>query len=283
MERHAQLLRTLIAAGLLLAGASLDAPAGTRPCPASLPEPAEGAGLHAPFDRVLKAVVEGSLVDYDCLREHRWTLDAYREELADVSLEALSEDERIALWINAYNAATLELILRHLPGIDSIKDIPRSERWKAEDWTVAGERVSLDAMEHDILRVRFDEPRIHMAVNCASLGCPDLRPEAYVAARLDAQLDDATRRFLADEEKGARTGMAQGLLWGETPTLWLSSIFDWFEEDFESAGGVVAFVLPHLEENDASFVREHREGLAVDHLDYDWGLNDLAENARSSR
>ncbi len=140
---------------------------------------------------------------------------------------------------------------------------------------LAEDAETLDAIEHEILRPDFDEPRIHFAINCASVSCPDLRAEAYVAARLDEQLDDATRRFLRDPDKGARTGDEKGLLFGVHRALRVSSLFDWFEEDFTAGGDtVVDYVLPYLGDKDRRYVERHRDDLALRFLSYDWSLND---------
>ncbi len=166
--------------------------------------------------------------------------------------------ERIAFLVNAYNLFTLRLVVEHLP-VDSIKDIGGLFRpvWKKTAGHIDGRAVSLDEIEHQRLR-KLGESRIHMAIVCASVSCPDLRREAYTAAQLDAQLDDQVRRFLANPDKGARR---------EAGVLRVSRIFDWFEDDFDADGGV------------ARFVRRYREvptaiGIDAD-LDYDWRLNRL--------
>jgi hypothetical protein len=256
----------------------LGAAAPSEAADCRLPEAAEGAGLHAEWDRFVGAVVrDNGGVDYVCAEQLREHLDAYRTTLRRVDLSSMTRSEQIATWVNAYNAFTVELILRHRDEISSIRDIPRSQRWKLRAWNVGGREVSLDQIEHDILRPEYEEPRIHFALNCASIGCPALRAEAYTGARLDAQFDDAAHRFLTNPEKGARTGFREGWLGGETPTLWLSSIFDWFGEDFEQASGSVReYVTPYLSPEDRRFVARHGEELDVEHLDYDWSLNDAS-------
>ena len=132
------------------------------------------------------------VVDYTGLLEERATLRRYLAQLAATDPDALAPDARTALWINAYNAFTLELVLDHLGRIDGIRDIPSGKRWKAERWKVGAATYSLDAIEHEILRPQGD-PRVHFALVCASVSCPDLRAEAYLPGTLDAQLDDAPR------------------------------------------------------------------------------------------
>jgi hypothetical protein len=274
--RQALWLMALILAASAPAGAESPGEA------CDLAETGNGTGIHAAWDRYLKTVAgPWGGVDYGCAQAHRDVLDRYRSELAAAHVADMGRAERISLWINAYNAFTIELILRHWPGIDGIRDIPSSQRWKLEAWEVGGETYSLDQIEHEILRPNFDEPRVHFALNCASVGCPALRAEAYVADALDGQLEDATRNFLRNSEKGARTGFEEGWFGGRTPTLWVSSIFDWFEEDFVSAAGSVrAFVEPYLAPDDRSFVERHEADLEIEHLEYDWSLNETERMRR---
>jgi hypothetical protein len=284
MTRLALLIAGLLLSfsGALHAQAATDEAPTARPAaapePGTLPAPAASGlspldALHAPFHSLLQRHVRKGKVDYDALAEERQTLRSYLASLAEASLDDASRDETIAVWVNAYNASTLELILDHWGRIDSIKDISSGKRWKAERWTVAGRRVSLDDMEHEVLRP-MGEPRVHFALVCASISCPDLRSEAYLGATLDAQLADATARFLSDRSKGLTIGTSKGFFGGTNHELTLSKIFDWFEEDFEREGGsVVDFVLAHGPADAVAFVTRHRDDLDVEHLDYDWSLN----------
>ena len=279
-----------LAVALLAAGARAQDTPG-RDDPAAQPEPAQAApeaaqaapeagpdadhpgdALHAPFDALLRAHVRDGRVDYEALGKRRDALQSYLDALARVDLAALDGPAAKALWINAYNAATLALILERLPGLGSIKDIPSNQRWKAVRWTVGGRKVSLDAMEHEWLRPMGDA-RIHFAIVCASRGCPDLAGKAYLPGRLDAQLDAAARRFLADPFKGLDTGDDEGFF-GTDHELRLSPIFKWFQADFvRDAGSVVDYVLRYAEPADVAYLREHRDDLDVEWLDYDWSLN----------
>ncbi len=191
------------------------------------------------------------------------------ESLAQAEPDALgSRDAKLAFWINAYNVLAIDVVRRSYP-LESIRDAGSLLRpvWKREAGRVGGKPRTLDEIEHAILRP-MGEPRIHAAIVCASTSCPSLRREPYVAERLDAQLDDALRRFLADPGKGSRLDRERG-------TLWLSAIFDWFEEDFEPAGGVVAYLETYLPEATRRWLAEHRDTVRVRHFDYDWSLNDL--------
>lgn len=164
--------------------------------------------------------------------------------------------QRLAFYINAYNLLAIKVVVDHQP-LASIKEAGNIlwPVWKREAGVVGGERVTLDDIEHRRLRA-LGEPRVHFAIVCASLSCPDLRDEPYRAATLDAQLDDQARRFLANPGKGLRE---------DGTRLRVSKIFDWFEEDFGGPDGVKKFIaryraLPAEMELEAT-------------LDYDWRLN----------
>jgi hypothetical protein len=228
-------------------------------------------GLHARFDRLLAAFVSEGRVDYACFQAHETDLDRYLLALARTDPSALSESGQVALWINAYNAYTIKLVLSRYPDLESIRDIPR--RWKLRRWTIGGERYSLDDIEHEILREQFDEPRIHFAIVCASLSCPDLAPAAYTANRLDEQLDLAARRFLASPDKGFRLESVPGE-GARRAEVRLSSIFKWFHEDFERQGSLIEYVLPLLPALERRSLEPHLEDVRVRFLEYDWSLND---------
>jgi len=231
----------------------------------------DGAGIHAPLDALLRAHVKEGVVDYRALKTREQDLDRYLEALSRTDPAPLPEKARLALWINAYNAFTLKLILERYPGIKGIKDIPR--RWDLKRWTVGGKKYSLDGIEHGVLRKEFREPRIHFAIVCAARSCPDLRSEAYTAGRIDEQLSDAGRRFLSRPDKGFKALRERGLL-GTNDHVYLSQIFKWFAEDFERDGKtVIDFLIPYLPEEGRKFVEEHRKDLSIRYLDYDWSLN----------
>jgi len=212
------------------------------------------------------ADMAGTRVDYPGLAASTdWRRLVAQLDTTDPSALA-SREQRLAFWINAYNILAIDLVARH-PEIESIRDIGSLLRpvWKREAGRVGGQPISLDEIENGILR-KQGEPRMHAAIVCASLSCPSLRREPFDAARLDAQLDDAVRRWLASPEKGLRLDRARGV-------LWLSSIFDWFEADFEP-GGVLAFVSRYLSDADRAFVETRRPRL--EYFNYDWRVNALA-------
>ncbi len=247
---------------------------------------------HSRFGEVLASFVdERGLVDYAGLKRQRSGLDSYLGELGklpDQRYQAWPDSEKIAFWINAYNAFTLKAIVDHYPirssflksfyyPKNSIRQIDGV--WDKLKFRVKGEDLTLDHMEHEILRKQFSEPRIHMALVCAALSCPPLRDQPYVGAQLEEQLEDQSKRFLSRPENFSIDRS------GRTPAVELSSIFEWFGADFVpryGAGGrfpdssaevraVLNFAWPHLSPGD-------REALAkgkptVSYTSYDWTLN----------
>jgi hypothetical protein len=199
------------------------------------------------------------LMDYPALAgDERWS--RLVGSLSEVSAEQLqSPDARKAFYLNAYNILAIDMVVEHWP-LRSLKSVGSlvNPVWKHDAGVVAGQPVTLSYLEHDVLRAMGD-PRVHMAINCASLSCPDLRHEPYSASRIDQQLDDQVERFLAQDYKGMRLDRADR-------TARLSAIFDWFEEDFDTAGGVEGFVRRYRPDLPASW--------AVDaDLPYNWGVN----------
>lgn len=187
-------------------------------------------------------------------------------ELKKTSLSQLkTQDEKLVFWMNVYNIMAVKMVLDHYP-VKSIKDAGSffSSVWKKEVGTVAGKTRTLNEIEHEILR-KMGEPRIHVAIVCASVSCPDLRPEAYTVQDVDRQLDEQMTSFLANEEKGLRLDERKN-------KLYLSSIFDWFEEDFEAKGGVVTFLAPYAPESIKRKIQS--KNFKIAYLDYNWGLNE---------
>ncbi len=245
----------------------------SEPCRLPPAELSVAAGVHAPFDGLVRAFVRDGKVDYRCLQTHEAALDAYLATLGRTDPDSLSRDAALAFWVNAYNAFTIKLILSRYPRIGSIKDIPR--RWDRRDWLVGGQRYSLNDIEHEILRKQFVEPRIHFAIVCASASCPTLASEAYVAERLDEQLNRAARGFLADPSQGARVDVERRGSDGGRARVYLSAIFKWFREDFEArTGSLLDFVLPYLPPADRAVLERRRTDVSIRFLPYDWSLND---------
>jgi uncharacterized membrane protein YdjX (TVP38/TMEM64 family) len=148
---------------------------------------------HSAYDKLVKAhVAPGGWVDYEGLKKDAEHLDSYLRSLADALFDDLGRDQKLALLLNAYNAFTLRLILDYYP-VDSIRSIPAEKRWDAKRWQIGGYTWGLNQIEHEQIRPKFREPRVHFALVCAAIGCPPLRSEAYTADRLEEQLEDQAR------------------------------------------------------------------------------------------
>lgn len=207
-------------------------------------------------------------VDYGALKASsgdREKLDAYIGQYAGLDFDGLSRDEAFAAWSNLYNAVTVRYIVGKYP-TDTIKPWYSTGPWKSIKVEAGGNMVSLDGIEHDILRKQWsDDPRLHYAINCASYSCPDLRRTPWLAATLDADLDDAARAYV-NHPRGVRI---------DDDEIDLSSIYKWFREDF---GGTEAAVIEHLlryaDDDLASKIRDRRK---IDDYEYDWSLNDTAD------
>lgn len=252
-------------------------PSPIETSPASpLAEGAEFDQEHRRWTKLLAEHVQGDAVDYVGLKGRRAELQAYLDELAAVTpaqLASWTRDERFAYWINTYNAFCIQLVVDNYP-VDSIRDLGGKlfgRVWDKEYIPLAAHHpdgdddpLSLNDVEHEILRPRFADARLHAAVNCASVSCPPLRPEAFVAERLDAQLGEQMRGFLADDARNRFDRDAREAN--------VSEIFDWFAADFERDAGSVRAYLARFAPGDGSWIRE----ADLDYLDYDWSLNDTA-------
>jgi len=229
---------------------------------------------HAAWDAMLKQHVTHddsglNRVDYAAWkRESREDLLAYIDRLESAEVTKLSRPEQYAYWVNLYNAVTVALILKHYP-VDSIRDIDISPGffsngpWGAKLVEVGGLKLSLDNIEHDILRVNWDDPRVHYAVNCASIGCPNIARGAYTGESLDKLLDAAARAYI---------GSPRGIHFdGDSVTV--SRIYSWYDEDF---GNSEAGVIKHISQYAQGETAERLAGLSsIDDYEYDWSLNDV--------
>jgi hypothetical protein len=241
---------------------------------------------HAAWDALLRKHVtwqpggHESKVAYAGFKQDRAALNAYLAGLSSVSdaqFRGWGKPQQLAFLINAYNAYTIDLILTRYPDLKSIRDLGSllNSPWKKRFISLLGQPRSLDDIEHGMIRARgaYDDPRIHMAVNCASIGCPALRPEAYAADRLDAQLDDQVARFMSDRTRNRYDP--------QTQRLQLSRIFDWYGDDFRRGhrgiGSVEQFCARYAAQladrpEDQQAVRDGKA--RVSFLEYDWALND---------
>ena len=228
------------------------------------------------YAQVLRDYVRPPRVDYAALAKGRASLDAAVAAFAEpvqADEQRWTRQQRLAFWINAYNAFTLRVIVDHYPirspwltlsPRNSIRQIDGV--WTASTWRAAGRTLSLDDIEHRILRSEFKEPRVHFAINCASIGCPPLAAEPYRAGTLDAQLDDAARRYLASPQ-GLRV---------EGRTLRVTKILDWYGEDFVTGFGSepVRGVIERFGPAAAAEVAQRPQS-RIGFLPYDWSLNDV--------
>ena len=234
---------------------------------------------HAAWDALLRknVVVEihgtASRVRYMELNRQRLALREYLDSLSRVTepeFNAWSKAQRMAFLINAYNAFTVEKVLTKYPDIRSIWDFGKlfGDPFKDKFFALLGRPCSLDTIEHDMLRKpgTYDEPRIHFAVNCASVGCPMLREEAYVAERLESQLEAQVRRFFSDHTRNRYNP--------RTARLEVSKIFDWFKDDFHPRERFFARYAEFLgqDHGQRQLILEGRAPLAF--VEYDWSLND---------
>jgi hypothetical protein len=223
---------------------------------------------------------KSSRVSYSGFAQNRPRLKSYLDALSavtDAEFKSWNKPQQLAFLINAYNAFTIEKILTRYPDLKSIRDFGKviGNPWKDGFFTLFGRKTTLDGIEHDTIRApgRFEDPRIHFAVNCASVSCPMLREEAFVASRIDTQLDEQALRFMSDRTRNRFDTTTRGLA--------LSSIFDWYGKDFSRGWkgyksldqwlGRYADQLADLPEDRAAI----RAGnLPMSFLDYDWRLND---------
>jgi hypothetical protein len=218
---------------------------------------------HKVFTEVLQQNVsikdKQSLVDYKGLKSSPGKLNGYLESLSSVkvnSYNSFSEDQKLAFLINAYNAFTLKLIIDNYP-LESIKDIGSifSGPWDKKFFTLLGKKKTLNNIEHGMIRKKFNEPRIHFAVNCASIGCPSLANTAFTADKLDIQLETAANNFMSNPTKN----------YAKDNTLYLSKIFDWYGKDFKEIGGFVDYAKKKLKVSGK---------VKYSFLDYSWKLNE---------
>ena len=225
---------------------------------------------HSTFDRLLrKHVDKDGWVDYEGLGSNATLLDTYIASLGEARLAELGRDQRLALLINAYNAFTLRLILDHYP-LGSIKNIPSEiSPWDDARWRLGPMTLSLNQLEHEQIRPKFAEPRIHFALVCAAIGCPKLRNEAYQAKRIDEQLEDQTR-YVHTHDRWFRYQPG-------AKEVHLTKLYDWYGSDFgQVAGSALTFAARYSAPLKAALGADKKP--RINWLDYDWTLNDRKNN-----
>lgn len=259
-------------AATLLLAALLPLPLA-RPAPAKSPR----VDTSSPIDLALYArllekhtrpvpSLSGTVVDYPALARSK-ELDRLVAQVKASRPSTLGHNARIAFWINAYNLLTLDLVRRHLP-IEGIKDIGSffAPVWKIELATIEGRSITLDTIEHEILRPEGD-PRIHGAIVCASKSCPPLARRPFRPQSLNADLDRAMRAWLASPAKGVAIDRSR-------KEVRVSKIFQWFEEDFAAKAGVRATIARYVPPADATWLRGPGRLAPFRYFEYDWTLND---------
>lgn len=242
-------------------------------------------GLHELWDTLLKRHVvainngHSTEADYEGFGKESNVLKQYLSQLAGVTeaqFNRWSKNDQLAFLINAYNAYTVELILSRYPDLSSIRDLGGflSSPWKQDIGPLLGKERTLDEIEHQLIRGenKYHEPRIHFAVNCASVGCPALREEAYTGEKLDRQLAEQTQRFLSDRSRNHI----------DDETLTVSKIFDWYRDDFEMGwqgrtrlADFLALYHEALSLTSAQTDALVKGKIDIEFADYDWSLNDV--------
>jgi hypothetical protein len=246
---------------------------------------------HTLFDDILQKYVIDGWVNYKGIKREKTKLDSYLKKLEQVEtkeFESWPKEDQMAFWINAYNAITIEGILKNYPikygGLIARMRFPKNSIrqiknfWDIVFIKVMDREITLNDIEHKILREKFQDPRIHFVLVCASIGCPLIENQAFTESDLNLRLEKSTSNFINNTEKV--------LLVREKNKLFLSSIFDWYREDFESTPkllvelnsfpqkyrGVIAFILKYLPEDQQQFILKNKP--KIDFFDYSWALNE---------
>ncbi len=228
------------------------------------------------YNSVLQNFIHGEKVDYKLLKEQRAELDHFILQLAGAKLEKMSEDEQLAFWINAYNAITLRSIIDNYP-VKSIQNIDGV--WTKVKWHVADQEVTLDHIEHKIIRPTYKDARIHFAVNCASIGCPPLLNHVFTGQTVDSLLDVVSSNFIMNKNRHH--------IDFEANTIETSELFSWFWEDFVSnyneqifqnksdvESAMLNFTYTHL--SDSLRTKFSKDVFwKITFAPYDWSLNDI--------
>jgi hypothetical protein len=223
---------------------------------------------HSLFNRILSEYVDDKgLIDYNGIAKDR-NFNAYMDSLKNADVNSLTRDGQLAFWINAYNAVTIEKVIRWKPK-KSVRETLVPGVWISTKFfttrenVVAGKKMSQDDIENDILRKQFHDPRIHFAIICASMGCPPIPKFAYTGEMVQSQLESETRKYL-NSPRGTRIDRAKN-------TLYISKVFEWFGDDFvKAAGSVMNFIKPYLNEETLVFLNRNPK---IDYIEYNWALN----------
>ena len=223
---------------------------------------------YAKFDQILKTYVDDQgLVDYNAMAKDPRFQDTI-ESLKSVNTDKMTPNARLAFWINAYNAVTLDKVIKWKPK-NSVRETLIPGLWTStkfftsREHFVAGRQLSQDDIEHEILRKQLNDPRIHFAIVCASSSCPKLARFAFTEENVQRQLEAETRKYI-NSSRGVRIDRAEN-------TLYLSKVFDWFASDFKNkSGSVLAFIKPYLDEDAMAFLERKPK---ISYIHYNWALN----------
>lgn len=228
----------------------------------------EGTMAGTPIDNqiyasLLEKNVRHKSVDYDGFKKDESMLDTYLNILSRTDTTTLSGNDLFAFYINVYNAFTIKLVLSKYPGINSIKEIGGffSNPWSKKFIPLNARTVSLDYIEHEILRPKFKDPRVHFAINCASKSCPKLLNKPYEGSILESQLDDQARDFINDKKNN----------YIKQDTLYISKIFKWFKEDFND--NPLSFIKRYADKDFKEALMSSNDKLNIAYLHYEWSLN----------
>ncbi len=223
---------------------------------------------HSKFDRILKQYVnDKGLVDYNGIAKNP-QFGEYMASLQSAQTDKMSRNGRLAFWIDAYNAVTIDKVIKWKPK-RSVRETFIPGLWKSTKFfttrknIVAGRKLSQDDIEKDVLLKKFKDPRIHFAIVCASLGCPPLPRFAYTGENVQAKLDEQTRKYI-NSPRGTRIDRANN-------TLFLSELFDWYADDFKAkSGSVMNFIKPYLAPEALEFLKQDPK---IKYIPYNWALN----------
>jgi len=227
------------------------------------------------FTEVLQKNVKDGLVDYKKLKDDK-EFGKYLSQLSNTNPTQFSRDEKLAFWINAYNAFTLQIVMVNYPiksitdlnvGGTLLNDLEGKTVWDKKFITINKKKYSLNNIEHNILR-KMNEPRIHFALVCASISCPELRNEAYEAGKIDEQLLDETKKFLNDKEKNHYDL--------KNREAFISKLIDWFRVDFgDTDRNILLFISEYLPEEISTDISSNISYWKIKYNNYNWNLNAL--------
>jgi len=219
---------------------------------------------------LLKESVKDGLVNYKAIKKQPEALNSYIDLLSKVdeaTFNKWSKDEQLAYLINIYNAVTIKLVADNYP-VKSIKDIDKEGEgpWKLKVVNLFSGKISLDSLEHEIIRKDYNEPRIHFALVCAAIGCPKIPNKSFIASKLDQQLDERARLFLSEKDIN--------FIDKDQKVIYLSPIFDWFMDDFKrNSNSVISYIQNYFPRSDIQNIDLSR--FKIKYTEYDWGLNDI--------